>query len=274
MFRALRIVRARTPLSNAFKEWLVHIKRNSARTQETYRDALSRFLSSIPDKPIGKLTSVDIRNYLDRKLWIWKRATANVHLTAIKSFCKYLAESYDIPNVADTVKTFKREPPNQHFINHEQYLKVLSVCTPKENDIIRFLGCTGLRASEACGLAWDSIEPQLTRITVIGKGNKVRIIPLNETCREILRKHYKTGTIIFPKSRRQLHRICRKAGDRVNIHLNPHSLRHYFATELLKRSVKIAYVSRLLGHSSIAFTEKIYIHFLPDYLSGVTDVLD
>jgi integrase/recombinase XerD len=53
-----------------------------------------------------------------------------------------------------------------------------------------------------------------------------------------------------------------------------HAIRHYFATELIRKGVNIYKVSKILGHASIKITESIYVHLLPIDLLGITDVLD
>jgi len=53
-----------------------------------------------------------------------------------------------------------------------------------------------------------------------------------------------------------------------------YAIRHYFATELIRKGVGIYKVSRILGHSSVKTTESIYIHLVPIDLLGLTDCLD
>lgn len=276
MFQVLRIRRARTLLSKAIMDWHLDIQNLSVNTQDYYKRTLLGLAAALPDKPIDKLTTADLRKYLTSLLWGRKKSTVNNALMALRNFGRFIVENYDLPNPAASIKKFKADPSIGRFLNHEQYQKLLSVCKPREKDILVLLGNTGLRASEACSLTWDSVEPQLTRITVIGKG-KVRVIPLNQNCREVLLEYPRepgTHIIIFPKNRHCLGNICHRIGVRANIPCNPHSLRHYFATELLRRGVKIAFVSKLLGHSSISVTEKHYIHFSDDFLISITDVLD
>lgn len=53
-----------------------------------------------------------------------------------------------------------------------------------------------------------------------------------------------------------------------------HAIRHFFATQLIRKGVSIYKVSKILGHSSVKITESCYIHLVPVDLLGITDVLD
>jgi integrase len=53
-----------------------------------------------------------------------------------------------------------------------------------------------------------------------------------------------------------------------------HAVRHYFATQLIRKGVNIYKVSKILGHSSVQITESTYVHLMPVDLLGITDVLD
>lgn len=277
MFRGLRIHRARRLLSDAIDEWFAHIRQFSIHTQSYYRRIILDFSANIPDRPIDKLKTSDFRLYLNSLLLTGKKKSSlNNTVVALRSFGRFLEETYELPNPCQSIKKFKAEEKVRHFLTYKEYQRILKVCSPRQRDIVVFLANTGLRAQEAIDLTWDNFDLSLRRLTFIGKGGKVRVVPLNESVRSLLLKYLrKSETLIFmSKNRKGLYRTLRLVGDKAGIHLTPHLLRHYFATELLRRGVPIAFVSKCLGHSSIAVTEKVYIHFLPDYLLGVTDVLD
>lgn len=277
MSQALRIIRARTLLSVVVNDWFSFIKQLSLGTQEYYKTVMSSFLITVTDKQIEKLTIKDLRSYILKNNNGRRKSTMNNHITALKSFCRFASETYEIENPARNLKKLKVEGYIKRFLTKEQYLKLLSVCTPKESDILTLLGNTGLRASEACcSLTWDSISPEFTRITIVGKNSRVRVIPINQSVKKVLLKYSRQpGTHInfLPKSRIVLGNICRRIGQRCGIACNPHALRHYFGTQLLIKGVEIVLVSKLMG-ASIRVIERHYLHILPDYLFGVTDCLD
>lgn len=269
---------ARTSITLATGQWRAYIRRYTERTQGHYKGVIRQFLISLPALTVDQLKPYHISSYVNNLLLERKNRTANAHLTVLKSFCRWLSVNYDVPNVAKEIPMLREDPPQQRFLTHQEYLKALSVCNKREADVIRFIGNTGLRASEVCNLAWDCVNFDMTAITITGKGRKRRTIPLNQTCRQILSKYTRQPdtSIEFLKSNRQrLWCLCQKVSKKAGLKpFGPHALRHYFATELVKRGVPISYVSRLLGHSSTKFTESLYVHFNSDFLQGITDVLD
>lgn len=266
--------RERTPITTPAAEWTGYCRRFTVRTRQHYREVLCKFLATLPKGlAIGDLNRGHIERYITKLLLAGRsNRTANAHLTVLKSFCRYLSESYGVPKIP-TGPMLREDPPQVRFLTRDEYAKVLSACTDGDGrikDQIEFLAMTGLRASEFCSLTWDCVSPQLTTITITGKGRKRRTIPLNATCREIL----KPGKINFTKSRKQLYRLCRRMAEKAGIEgFGPHALRRYFATELLRRGVSIDIISKLLGHSSIKTTER-YISYHPSFLLGSTDCLD
>lgn len=271
-------------ISDAMDEWLVYCRRHSERTQEQYRYTIHLFVASLPEevKLITQIHSRHIENYisglLDRGLL---NSTANAGLHTLKSFHRWLSRHYNIPNPTAKVEPLKPQPPKQRFLLFDEYQKILAVpktepLTKRNCDIVRFLYHTGLRASEFVNVKCPDISPDLKKLTIIGKGRKRRCVPLNAVCREILEKYQpnENRPSFIPNSRRTLNYICHWLAKRAGIpSFGPHAARHLNATELLRRGVPVANVSRLLGHSSIATTERIYIHWLPEYNNGWTDCL-
>jgi len=76
--------------------------------------------------------------------------------------------------------------PHRPFISKKDLDKILLNATQKEADIIQMLAHTGMRCSELAGLKPENISPNLSSITIQGKGGKVRTIPCNQTVKEIL----------------------------------------------------------------------------------------
>ena len=280
MFQTLSRKSAGTPITPIMEQWGRYCLRFTVRTREHYAMVLRKFRQSVPIKTIEDLRPAHLHDYLNGILEHHTRRTHNAHLTALKSWYHWAAITYDTPNYAALLLMLPEDPPKQRVLAHEEYLKVLGVCKDGEANLIKFLANTGLRASEAIALSWDCVNPQMLAITIIGKGRKRRVIPLNRTCREILGKYsHQPGTRIklvksIKYNRKNLYTLCQKLAKKAGIKgFGPHALRHYFCTSLVRKGVPLIKVSRLLGHSSVSVTEKIYTHLTDSDLLGVTDCL-
>lgn len=276
-----------THISDAIAEWFVYIRgRFTERTQGHYRYVIGRFVESLPEEVvlIGQLHNRYIENYVSIVISKYTNRTGNAHLTALKSFHRWLARQYDLTNYGTKVDMLHEDPPGprQRFLIMKEYRKVLTVCNEFHADVIRFLANTGLRATEFTNLTWRDISADLKILTVSnGKGRKRRFVPLNIICRDILSKYPRDesddqpiGLIKNIRRRNSVTQLIERAAKRAGIRCcGANSLRHLFATELLRRGVPISHVAQLLGHSSIKTTEQIYIHFQPDFLNGITDCL-
>ena len=141
--------------------------------------------------------------------------------------------------------------------------------------IVELLFATGIRVSELWFLTIGNISIEFTSITILGKGNKERRIPItNPNTRKALLDYYREckttiascdfffinrlGNRISEQSVRFLvKRVAKAAG--ITREITPHVFRHTFATLLLEANIDIRYIQELLGHSSIAITQ-IYTH--------------
>ena len=268
MFSALRNRRARMLISVVVDEWLRSIEYLSDNTQKEYKRIIHDFTINLSKKYVQSITSVDVNRYLSKFAWHHENSTVNKHLMGIKSFFRFLEGAYSITNVTIGLRKRKEKMPYRPFISKKDLDKILQSATQKEADIIRMLAHTGMRCSELAGLRPENISPNLSSITIQGKGGKVRTIPCNQTVREILSR-----SINFSMNRKTIYSICRTSGHRVHISLSPHMLRRHFATTLLSKGVSLLIISRLLGHSSVQTTER-YLCIDSSFLLGSTDVLD
>lgn len=234
---------------------------------------------------ISDLQTSDINEYMNSML---KRGlvnkSVNNSLCAIKSLCSYISENYKIFNPAQSIKKLKEGDIDANYWTEQEYQKVLLNSPNFVRKWIRFIACTGLRATEFCRLRWKDCDLKRRSITVIGKGKKKRTIGLNAIAIGILNdikngRAVKSSDIVFLNKGKPMTRYmlgwyigeaCRNAG---LFGGGPHAARHYFATQLLLGGVPMVKVSTLLGHVSVRTTERHYSHILSPDLSNVTDVL-
>ena len=275
-------------LSDALEEWTAFCQGYTERTQKLYISEVEKFIDYHSDGVvyISDLSKFHINSYLNS---LMSRGlinkTVNNSLCAIKSLCRYIHENYNIANPAEGIKKLKEDPSDPHFWTEEEYKKVLENCSAIAVPWIRFIACTGLRATEFCELQWRNCDLKNRSITVIGKGRKKRTIGLNDIAVSIL-KEMRAGRKIKPASPA----FVRKTGEPLtryclSAHIGkacrdsgldgggPHAARHFFATSLLLNGIPIIKVSALLGHSLVTTTQRHYSHIMSSDLSTVTDVL-
>ena len=165
----------------------------------------------------------------------------------------------------------------------------LRYITPHRNrTMIKLLLNTGLRLSEMTNLKWKDINLLLGHVKVVeGKGLKDRIVYIDDDTLEDLKlwrerqfEGWGMSDYVFTtrnlklldgKAVRKMIRIYKdKAGIEKNI--TTHSLRHTFASDLLRKSKNIKIVQRALGHSDISTTQ-IYTHIVDDELEEAMKTL-
>jgi integrase/recombinase XerC len=150
--------------------------------------------------------------------------------------------------------------------------------------VLELLYGAGLRVSECCGLREVDVDLKRRTVTVLGKGTKVRRLPLGEPALAAVRAYLRSGrpALVRPESpdRLFLNRLGRAltprdarrilernplADGRV---LHPHSLRHAYATHLLEGGADLRAVQELLGHADLSTTQ-VYTHITRDRLRSV-----
>jgi integrase/recombinase XerC len=182
-------------------------------------------------------------------------------LSAIHSFTKYLEDQchMSIKLIGDeSIKVPKSLPKPIE----ERYIEeVLNQANLEEKLLISMLYGLGLRISELSMLQIKDIK--MGWIQIQGKGNKVRELPLLDSLQELITLYIKRRSpkkYLFekgnaPMNSAQLRYILTKLFKAQGLKATPHQLRHSFATHLLNNGARIADVSELLGHETMATTQ-------------------
>ena len=186
--------------------------------------------------------------------------TISKKLSAIRSFTSYLNDNSlkVILKADDSVKTAKTLPKP---ISHEHILEAIEKAELYNKLIVVMLYTLGLRISELASIKLEDIGKDWIR--VLGKGSKMRDIPLLESTKELLEHYLDTFRVkkfLFEKngeklSENSLRYLVNKVFKEVNLKVTPHQLRHSYATSLLNGGAPIVDVSELLGHASMATTQ-------------------
>jgi integrase/recombinase XerD len=130
-----------------------------------------------------------------------------------------------------------------------------------EELVVNVLLETGLRVSELAKLREDNCSWQRSCITLIGKGNKRRVIPMSNTTRFYLSAIFKDQPKIHLASR-TIQKYVQQVAERARIKkkVSPHVLRHTFAVCYLHRGGNLRALQSILGHSSITTTD-VYLNY-------------
>ncbi len=149
--------------------------------------------------------------------------------------------------------------------------------------LLELLYATGMRVSELVGLRRAAVMRDASYFTIRGKGNKERVVPLNDRARDAVRAYLaatEPGPWLFPAGgaeghltrqvfARDLKGLASRAGI-ATARVTPHVLRHAFASHLLAGGADLRVVQTLLGHADIATTQ-IYTHVLDEKLRALVE---
>ncbi len=246
--------------SEEFLEYLLDVRGYSETSIVTYEIALRQMMEVSHFYEEDGLTVLDITPFRFKIVKNHKKTIVK-KLSAVRSFVKYLEDqcTMSLKLIGDESIKVPHSLPKPI---EERYIKeVLAKANLEEKLLISMLYGLGLRISELSLLKLADIKEGWVQIH--GKGNKVRELPLlNELQRliEIYVKEKSPKTYLFekgnaPMNSAQLRYILTKLFKEAGLKVTPHQLRHSFATHLLNNGARIADVSELLGHDTMATTQ-------------------
>lgn len=242
-----------------FLKYLESFRGYSSHTLRAYHDAIDEMLSHASIQNAGNSLEFDLFPWRVR-IASYKAKSIAQKISAVRSFVKFLNDRNEtvVLRGDESVKVPKTLPKP---IPHERIVQTIERAEPLERCIILVLYTMGLRISELAGLKVSDLDGKWCR--VIGKGSKQRDIPVPKITDNAIRFYvaeHGCKTYVFERegeklSENSLRYILTKAFAREGLKVTPHQLRHSYATELLNQGARIADVSELLGHESMATTQ-------------------
>ncbi len=236
--------------------------------------AYQRDLGRFREFSNGKLTAEALRLFSARLAADGLAATSISRAVAsLRSFPKFLmTEGVLKEDLRRHLVTPKLPRALPHPISQKDMETLLNSpgLSIRDRAILELLYAAGIRASELTGLRLEDVNAAVGYIRCLGKGGKERIVPIGRRAVERLREYNSPGPMLFPISRETLWRIVKKAAQKAGLRdrVHPHTLRHSFATHLVRNGADLRYVQEMLGHSNIATTQ-IYTEVDADRLKSI-----
>ena len=272
-----------------FLDHLSFQKRYSNHTIVSYKNDLSSFfgfmLQQFGQMPLAEIKPTFIRSWLaELKQQGMESKSINRKISTLKSFFKYQLRQQTIvaspmtaiisPKVNKRLPQFVDKKDTGTLLTHVEFPDTWEGKT--DELILQLFYNTGMRQAELIGLKETAISKSNSTIKVLGKGNKERIIPVNNQLLQKMQEYidekrrlhsmYDKEVLLVTASGKKLY--PRYVYNTVNKYLtlvttidkkSPHVLRHTFATHLMNNGADLNAVKELLGHSSLAATQ-IYTH--------------
>ena len=291
-----------THLIGAFLEMMSAERGAAKNTIDAYRRDLADYAGFVAGKGAGVLTVErdTVNAYLDRLKHDGLSASSSARrLSAIRQFHKFLcADGMRGDDPTRIVASPKSRRALPKVLSIAEVGKLLGTAeagatadaSPQKQAaalrlyvLLELLYATGLRVSELVSLRRSAVMRDASFLTVTGKGNKERVVPLNDRARDAIKAYVATlepGVFLFPAygaegylSRQVFARDLKKLAIDAGIspsRVAPHVLRHAFASHLLAGGADLRVVQMLLGHADISTTQ-IYTHVLDEKLRTLVE---
>ena len=279
-------------LKERLKEFL-RIKNYSQHTISNYERDINRFLvflenADISPNDLMPQTLTQWVIYL-RKKGLGNRSIQR-NISSLRNFYRYLHKNKEIDaNPFDAIQSPKVEERLPKSLTPEDVEKLLSFVpkTPwdfRDKAFLELLYSSGLRVSEAVNVNITSFESDYSFIKVLGKGKKERMLPVGKFAREAIEEWLKVRESLNIEIDAL---FTNKYGKRISVRamqerlynisvsqgmppVNPHMLRHSFATHILESSGDLRSIQEMLGHSSLSTTQ-IYTKLNFQQLANIYD---
>lgn len=281
-----------------FLEMLLTERGAAENTLSGYRRDLNDFESFAirRGKDLSIVSAKDIQAYLklldDSGLMASTQAR---RLSAIRQLFSYLLGEdirRDDPSLnIDSPRAGRRLPKYLTVAEVDSLLAAAEGDTPEKRrllSLLHLLYATGLRASELVSLPYPALREQDRFLIVRGKGNKERLVPVNQTSKQALERYLEVRDVFCPDgehskwlypsrggqgflTRQRLGQLLKSLAIEAGIDpakVSPHVLRHAFASHLLANGADLRSLQKMLGHSDISTTQ-IYTHVLQERLKEI-----
>lgn len=248
------------------EEALFLAQQNSAKTKQTYARGLRLLAEFVGGRGPNEITDADVV--------AWKQALAASGQapasqfsawSGAKAFFTWLVRSGRLPRSPfDAVKAPKVTSNRSRRVpTRAEFDRLVENASDDRDRAIIYMLANGLRVSEVVSVRASDLliapDGSTVIVRVVGKGQKERLVPLGEPAARALGRwlrHQVNPDRLFPVTTRQAQEAVYRAVRRAGLSdISAHTLRHYYATRLIRAGAPLPAVQRLLGHSSLNTTQ-------------------
>lgn len=263
-----------------YRNYLKYERAYSDNTVGAYMNDLNKYEEFLK-KDILESDTEDLERYL-KYIKNLESTTVAHKITSIKSYFNYnIKRGIVSVNPADKVSRPKLTKHLPEYLTEEEVGKLLDVEVKSPYDyrnktILELLYSSGIRISELVNIKTPNYDSEECLIRIMGKGSKERIVPLGDYAVNIMNDYMNNYRPLINKkhtdyvfvnnrgdkiSRQFIFKVIKKEALKKGIKkdISPHTLRHTFATHLLKNGADLRIIQELLGHENISTTQ-IYTH--------------
>ncbi len=263
-----------------YRNYLKYERNYSDNTVSAYINDLNKYEEFLK-KNILESDAEDLEKYL-KYIGGMQSTTVAHKITAIKSYFNYnIKRGIVKSNPANKVSRPKLAKHLPEYLTEEEVSKLLDIEIKSSYDfrnktILELLYSSGIRISELVNIKTPNYDSEECLIRIMGKGSKERIIPLGDYAINIMNDYMNNYRPLINKkftdyifinnrgdriSRQFIFKVIKKEALKKGIkkEISPHTLRHTFATHLLKNGADLRIIQELLGHENISTTQ-IYTH--------------
>jgi integrase/recombinase XerC len=280
---------------NEYLDFL-HFERGlSDNTRNNYERDIQQLITLSQPSSLASLKIAQIRKYVAmlHSKGLGGKSIARM-LSSWRGFFDYLVQRHQFKdNPVIGMRAPKSPKTLPQALSIEQTNKLVEIAdddilSQRDHAILELFYSSGLRLSELVGLNLDQLDFSEGTVTVTGKGNKTRIVPLGSQAKHaienwlvlrqqlLIRNPNEKAVFVSKQGRRISGRNIQyrmkewsiKQG--INSSVHPHMLRHSFATHVLQSSGDLRAVQEMLGHANISTTQ-VYTHLDYQHLTKVYD---
>ncbi len=288
----------------AFLHYMSAERGSSKNTIDAYRNDLTRFADFSMERANNgsapPATSIDRPLITDYIVWLGERAYAPAtvarKVAAVKSFCGFLLDHGDLSaNPTASIDSPRAPKPVPKPMTTQQVdtllQQPLTHGTPeaiRDASMLELMYATGMRVTELVSLNIESLHlsPRPGHVRCVGKGEKERTIPVYDRALDAVERYLDDARPLLLKNRPQVALFVNRRGERltrqgfwlilknyaseagIDSRVTPHTLRHSFATHMLRGGASVRDVQELLGHANVSTTQ-VYTQLADSHLREV-----